>query len=688
MKSRKKLLSTWGIIFTLTASLFVSGQTKSTKDIETMRAEIQKNGYSYSIKDYGKDFFIPGRNSKNLSRMRSQVPAVEMEILTDLPSSFDSRDVDGKAYIGEIRDQGSLGSCYAFGACAAAEGCYNKTTNLYDDNCIDFSESYIAWSLGSISPYSDHFSGGNGADFDYYELQALTSPGENTGKEGICLESDFPYQESQPSTTRIEESWNHPRTLFSSWGRVYPENYEDTTQAIKTAIYTYGVVDAAVLVAGNFDSYSSGVYEDTNTTPSASPYYNETTNHAISLVGWDDNPAEGGGGCWILRNSWGSTWGESGYMRIRYKSAAVNCAACYLTLKNITTGSISIVSSSSVNLTGSILPLNNTVNGYFEYGTTDAYGMQTPAQNYSGSTTEMSHTITGLSLNTEYHYRAVYSYNSTLSYGEDKTFMLSTINVATGSQSGITNTEALVAGSISNPGKNTFDYYVEYRKNGESYQKTETLSSSEASVSPSIKLQNLDKNSLYYYRIVGSNFLKTVYGAPRFFKTTNDEIILYQDFEESTWTGWSQTQITGTNSWTQVSTDIKGNTPPSNAFMVMLSEDSYDENVTRLISPSFDATSGNPLIFHHLQADYWGDHDSLKVYYRTSSSGTWTLIPEAEYSNAVDTWIERSLSLPNPTNTYQVAFEGSTNYGYGCCIDLVKNLGATSTFSTDWALFQ
>ncbi len=87
---------------------------------------------------------------------------------------------------------------------------------------------------------------------------------------------------------------------------------------------------AAVYVSGGFQSYSGGIYTDVNTTCYSDPCYYTTVNHAIALVGRDDNPPEGGDGCWILRSSWGTSWGESGYMRIRYNAARVACEACYL----------------------------------------------------------------------------------------------------------------------------------------------------------------------------------------------------------------------------------------------------------------------------------------------------------------------------------------------------------------------
>ncbi len=232
----------------------------------------------------------------------------------DPPASWDWRNVGGSSYIGSVRNQGSCGSCYAFGAAAAAEGAFNYVQGLTGGSCVDFSEAYIAWCLGEYGAYSSHFSGCDGADYDYQELEALTV-------EGICGESQMPYNSgSDPGSC----TYSGTTTVFQSWARV---DYADIT-AIKNAIMTYGVVDAAVYVDDDFSDYSSGVHDDSNNTCDDGWY--TTSNHAISLVGWDDNPSEGGGGVWILRNSWGSSWGESGYMRIRYDAAVVHCAVCYM----------------------------------------------------------------------------------------------------------------------------------------------------------------------------------------------------------------------------------------------------------------------------------------------------------------------------------------------------------------------
>ena len=235
------------------------------------------------------------------------------EVNGTIPDSFDWRNRDGHTYIGSVRDQGSCGACYAFGAAAAAEGTYNFATKRYDTQCIDFSEAFIVWCLGKYGPYSSHFSGCGGADYEYKELEALT-------REGITKEENFPYTGTDPGSCT---HWDDPVTIFDAWGRIASNDIE----AIKTALMEHGVLDVAVYATDAFLNYSGGIFQDKLTSCPSGAY--TTTNHAVSLVGWGNDPEIGD--YWILRNSWGSSWGEDGYMRIEAYSARVGCAPTCLT---------------------------------------------------------------------------------------------------------------------------------------------------------------------------------------------------------------------------------------------------------------------------------------------------------------------------------------------------------------------
>jgi len=243
------------------------------------------------------------------------------DIPSTLPDEFAWTNVNGHTYIGPIRNQGSCGSCYAFGACAAAECTYNWALGSNDANCVDFSESYIVWCIGRLPPYSEDLHFCLGSEYSYPELTALTDV-------GVTTETNFPYQDTDPGSCT---HWDDPTVTFKSWNRVPCLDID----AIKSAITNYGAVDAAVEVDDQpgFVDYSGGVFENSDTNCSATPCYNRSTDHCISLIGWDDSPPEGGGGVWILRNSWGTSWGEGGYMRIRYTSAGVACAVAHFEIE-------------------------------------------------------------------------------------------------------------------------------------------------------------------------------------------------------------------------------------------------------------------------------------------------------------------------------------------------------------------
>jgi C1A family cysteine protease len=233
-----------------------------------------------------------------LKKAQSKLRAPDLSVQT-LPSSYDWREVGPG--LPPVRNQGSCGSCWAFGTVGPLEAQIFQQSGV----AVDLSEQYL------VSCNMDGW-GCNGGWWahDYHMDTAVA--GEQPG---AVLESVSPYT-AQNGT--CAGPYNHPYRI-SDWNYVNNSMVVPTVQEIKNAIITYGPVGAAVYASPAFMGYAGGIFNA-----------NETgkVNHAIVLVGWvDDGP---GTGYWILRNSWGASWGDHGYMNIRYNSNSVGYAANYI----------------------------------------------------------------------------------------------------------------------------------------------------------------------------------------------------------------------------------------------------------------------------------------------------------------------------------------------------------------------
>ena len=216
-----------------------------------------------------------------------------------LPEAFDWRDYGGCT---PIKSQGSCGSCWAF----ATVGALECNILIVDGEEVDLSEQ---WLVSECVPAGD--CGGGWFAHSYHG--GRTDPCDGTG---AVLERYFPYT---ASNAPCDCPYPH-EYLIDRWSHVgFGGHGVPSVDNIKQAILDYGPVSVAVYVGSAFQGYNGGVFD-------ACP--GGTVNHAVVLVGWDDN--QGDEGVWILRNSWGPGWGEDGYMRIQYRCSSVGYAACYV----------------------------------------------------------------------------------------------------------------------------------------------------------------------------------------------------------------------------------------------------------------------------------------------------------------------------------------------------------------------
>jgi hypothetical protein len=145
-----------------------------------------------------------------------------------------------------------------------------------------------------------------------------------------------------------------------------------------------------------------------------------------------------------------------------------------------------------------------------------------------------------------------------------------------------------------------------------------------------------------------------------------------EDFEGGSLpSGWT---TSGNGSWS-VATNVNSTHPSSAGHGTYCAQIKHGTtgNATKLITPTINlsAVTSAELSLMRVNQSWAGDIDELKIYYRTSTSGTWTLIES--YTDAQSSWnTESGIVLPNLTSTYQLAFEYIDNYGYGLGIDYVQ----------------
>jgi len=155
---------------------------------------------------------------------------------------------------------------------------------------------------------------------------------------------------------------------------------------------------------------------------------------------------------------------------------------------------------------------------------------------------------------------------------------------------------------------------------------------------------------------------------------------------------WTQIQVLGAASWTYATGSSGGTITTAyagtkNARFVGVSGDGTP--VTKIVSPLINLTgvTSPEVFFYYGQQDWGGDQNETKVYYRISPSDPWVEL--AHYTTSVAAWTPITLALPNPSATYQIAFEGINNYGYANVVDNVTVQGPstwTGSVSSDWTV--
>lgn len=205
-----------------------------------------------------------------------------LESSVPIPDRLDWRSVSNR--VSAVKSQGRCGSSWAFSAIGTLEGqLYNygfdKLVELSVQQLVDCTKMNQACDGGSL----------------WAAFKGIKDYG------GVKANSSYPYVGRE---TRCIANKND--TLIKLLGSALLNNASE--QDLKKLVALYGPVPVAIHAGPLLFSYQQGIVDNTDCDSI------KTANHAVLVVGYD---SDSDGDYWIMKNSWGSSWGEDGYLRMR-----------------------------------------------------------------------------------------------------------------------------------------------------------------------------------------------------------------------------------------------------------------------------------------------------------------------------------------------------------------------------------
>ncbi|OWZ13686.1 Papain-like cysteine protease C1 [Phytophthora megakarya] len=228
----------------------------------------------------------------------------------EVPTSLDWTTKDGGKYVTPIKNQGTCGSCWAFAGVAVVE---SRFAIENDVQATPLSVEQVLTCSGSLdhirSKFHDNMTSSSegcsgGMPFLTYSYLSLAKP------HGVSCGSVYPYVMAT-NATDPECSSSLTAEVAVAW-EANVSDYKVVASSEKALLraVTRGPVTANIDATGDgFRHYAGGIYDAQDCLSDG-----DEVNHAVVIVGFGET--DDGEKFWIIRNTWGTMWGEDGYMRI------------------------------------------------------------------------------------------------------------------------------------------------------------------------------------------------------------------------------------------------------------------------------------------------------------------------------------------------------------------------------------